>query len=160
MPPLRTPLLVVGTVTDPVFTGWSFDHCKDSRPVLSKDRYADDECFYFGGDIFAATLVAPRIPGGPRIARSMKIGFTGHAWAREYSARHYLLLQPASDEFRAATGIEYVAPTFDDYDSANRCLKENGLGHADRRLCPEPQFHRHKSGQCVPIGEYLEHYAQ
>lgn len=159
-PPIRTPILLVGTVTNARWTDWAFDLCGYGQPVRFDDRRADAECLPHGGELYEVILKHPRRPGASDLNRGLRIAFPGHAMIWSYSEEHYVVLQPSPADFEAATGIRFVAAARDNFDSDRGCLEETGFGHLDRRHCPDKVFHKINRGRCLPVSEWLEHYDQ
>jgi hypothetical protein len=148
------PVLVHGTVGSPVWTHWIRDYCDAGRPV----EFDTFDCSQLGGEIHSATLTNVRIVNGPRLRRSLKVAFVGHALGQSYSESMFLVLVQAPPDFRAATGLEYFVGDRDNYDAKEKCIDNNGYSHMDFRDCPDQQFHETHAG-CISVTEYLSHYA-
>ena len=149
------PVLVYGTVRNPVLTQWIRDYCHAGRPV----DFDHLDCIQIGGEIYSATLTHVRIVNGPRRRQSLKVAFVGHALRKSYTESMYMVLVPAPSDFRAATGLEYFVGDRDNYDAKEKCIHNNGYSHMDFGDCPDKKFHETHAG-CIGVPEYLSHYAQ
>jgi len=152
---LPTPILVVGVVEQPKWTGWVFNHCEYGQPVLMEDRL----CLAHGGELHDSVLTRPRVVGGSTLGAALRIAYPGHGYASHYRARRYMILQPSTAEFQRATGINYIATEMNNYDEKERCLRVSNFGHVDFRYCPEPAFHDRHRDDCLPVDQYLAHFA-
>jgi hypothetical protein len=99
----------MGVVSKPTYTGWMVDYCGDDVPVPSLPQ-----CAQIGGEIYRATLSEVRTLEGNRISQRFIIGFTGHALPKHYRDTKRLCVEKAPDDFRAATGIEYLVRRWSD----------------------------------------------
>jgi hypothetical protein len=106
---LGTPVELIGTVTNPVFTGWYRDFCEAGQL-----RDSSTNCIQIGGEIYRVTLLDARTLEGKSIAHQLIFGFPAHALPRHYRSRKRVRLQTSPDDFRMATGIEYLAGEWDD----------------------------------------------
>jgi hypothetical protein len=158
-PTPRTPALLEGVVENARWTDWVMDYCDYGQPVRFDDLSERGDCMSVGGELYAITLEFPRPPGGRSISRSLTIAFPGHGIPRNYSRTHHVVLQPSPPDFEAATGIGFIATVRDHYDAKHNCLKEIGLGHADERHCVDKDFHARNRDRCLPVSEWLAHYA-
>ena len=91
---------------------------------------------------------------------TVRVAFVGHALPRSYHQQHYLVVQPAPPDFRAATGLQYFAGDRDNYDPARHCVSDQGASHIDFRDRPDKSFHERRAVNCVPLAEYFAHYSQ
>ena len=107
--PVQTPLTVVGTVSQPVFTGWHRDYCNNGHLAA-----ALPDCLQHGGEIYRVMLLDARTIEGRRIARKLVIAFPAHALAADYVGQKRINLVRAPEPFSAATGIGYLAHTWSD----------------------------------------------
>jgi hypothetical protein len=105
---LKLPIDVVATVSNLRYTGWAFDYCEGEE---SADP--NTTCLSHGGEIHKATLSDVRTADGKRIAARLIIGFPMHAPARNFKVRARLHLVRAADDLRQATGLNYVATTWE-----------------------------------------------
>ncbi|MCP5345346.1 MAG: hypothetical protein R3F41_04985 [Gammaproteobacteria bacterium] len=152
-----TPVLLEGVVTNLAFTGWERDICRTGLPV--RERLITEDCIPFGGEIFEASLVRPGTLAGELVGSRLTIAYPGHTLARSYRKRTDLLLQRAPEEFSEATGTMYIATAIGNLAESRECLIENGYGNTDNALCPDLSFHSEHFQECLPIAEFLEHYA-
>jgi len=106
---ITTPIELIGTVSKPVWTGWYKDFCEAEKITPSTPS-----CLQVGGEIYRVVLLGARTPGGARIARKLIIGFPAHALPREYRDEKRVQLVNAPDDFRTATGIQYLVSEWDD----------------------------------------------
>lgn len=156
-PELNMPVLVRGTVVEPVYTEWSRDYCQAGRPVRTDDMTIEGNCWSLGGEINSVTLKSARIVNGPSLP-ALKVAFVGHAITNTYKQRHYLVLQRSPADFRAATGLEYFSGDRDNYDARRKCIRDQGYSHLDLDDCPDPSFHG-PSDDCIPLADYYAHYS-
>lgn len=105
MPP--PPLLVYGTISDVQGTDWARDFCLNDAPVKLGDLYVGKTCMSIGSEINIVTLSEAKIIGGSEIPDALKVAYVGHGLMQTYRRAEYLVLQPAPDNLRAATGISY-----------------------------------------------------
>src|SRR5262245_27839199 len=57
-PALETPVILVGVVSHPRWTGWQRDFCQWAQPVL--EPVATENCLSAGGELYEAWLQDPR----------------------------------------------------------------------------------------------------
>jgi hypothetical protein len=160
LPPVTTPILLMGTVEDLRPTGWATDFCSHGQPVRLSDRRGVQGCLSHGGEFDTAQLRSPMVPGEKAKRGFLKIAFPNHGFQRDYSRTHYVVLQPAPAEFEADTGVKYIATVRDNYDPEKKCFTDIGFGHMDWRHCPDKDFHERNTKRCIPVGEYLAHFAR
>jgi hypothetical protein len=60
-------------------------------------------------EIYRVTLGEVRTPDGRRVSPQLVVGFTSHALREDYRERKRLHLEKAPENFRVATGLEYLA---------------------------------------------------
>jgi hypothetical protein len=106
---ISTPETLIGTVSNPQFTGWYVDYCNGGALVETAPN-----CMQMGGELYRVILLNPRSEAGGRLARRLVIGFPAHALPTQYREEKRVRLVPASAEFAEATGIRYVATKWDD----------------------------------------------
>lgn len=106
---LETPVTLTGVVSQPTFTGWFRDYCRNGLLVDSSP-----DCLQHGGEVYRVKLVDVRTTGGARVAESLVIGFPAHALGPRYRSKKRIELVRAPPEFAAATGIFYFANHWND----------------------------------------------
>jgi hypothetical protein len=156
---LNTPALLRGTVSHPHYTGWARDWCWSGRPARSDDLHVTEDCLSHGGEIYSATLDHWGTIDGSRSGRAIRVGFVGHALPKRYRQQHYLILQRLPADLREQMGLDYIVAEYDNYDARQSCVVERGYAHVDFRDCPDEAFHQQHEGKCVPLAEFLAHYA-
>jgi hypothetical protein len=97
------PAELIGTVSDPVTTGWYKDFCEAGKLTASLP-----ECVQVGGEIYKVAFLDARTPDGKWISNKIVIGFPAHALPRTYRRESRIHLVKSPDDFRVATGIEYL----------------------------------------------------
>ena len=97
---------------------------------------------------------------GERVQSSIDIAYPTHALAPQTKWNTDVFLQPTPENFREASGIKYIATVYGNLNEARKCLVEHGYGHTDNNLCTNPEFHKVHFDQCVPISEFIAHYAE
>jgi hypothetical protein len=102
--PLEMPMDVVGTVSEPHYTGFQLNHCKDEESAKSVTT-----CINMGGEIYRVSLLDVRTSSGRIIAPKLIIGLPAHSLRDDYRARKHLHLVKASEDLQNGTGIEYFA---------------------------------------------------
>jgi hypothetical protein len=104
----ETPIDLIGMVSNPVFTGWYKNFCEAGHLTISP------ECLQVGGEIYRVTLLDARTPKGNKISQKLLIGFPAHSLPRNYRGRKRIRLDKSPEEFRTATGIEYLVTDWSD----------------------------------------------
>jgi len=155
---LETPLILVGTAKNPEFTSWYRDVCVSGK--LVRDRYVSAECLPHGGEIYKVTLTHARTLDGERVHGAIDIAYPAHALASHAKWETDVFLQPTPENFREASGIEYIATAYGNLNDAGKCLVERGYGHIDNNLCTNPDFHKDHFNECVPVSKFVSHYAE
>jgi hypothetical protein len=156
-PGVETPSLVSGTVAKPRYTGWRRDWCSAGEPVRELSCQGDETSV--GGEIYRSILKDGKSLAGSRLPSRLVIGYPAHSLSRGYRASQWLMLQAAPKDFRDATGIDLLAVDYGMYDEQRSCMVERGYGHADGRDCRDRAFHIEQQKRCVPVNDFLAHYA-
>ncbi len=150
--------IVNAVVTNPRPTGWYRNWCSSGELVNYLPGSSD--CIIQGGEIFKVKLKNPRDLTGQSLGRHITVGFPAHALIPEYRRETYLFLQPAASDFQKKTGISYLATDYGNYNPTNRCVVERGTAHTSRASCPDKSFHEKNKAKCVPLAEFMAHYAE
>jgi hypothetical protein len=106
---IAIPDVVIGTVSDPIYTGWNLDLCNEGQVTRSLSGCSQFEVAVYEMEIYKVTLRHGRTPDGKKISPDLVVGFASHALRRDYSERKRFHLQKAPDNLRVSTGIEYLA---------------------------------------------------
>jgi hypothetical protein len=104
----EAPIELTGMVSNPVFTGWYKNFCEGGHLTVSPD------CLQVGGEIYKVTFSDVRTEEGRRASRTLIIGFPAHGLPRTYRSREHIRLEKSPEDFRLATGVEYLAGDWDD----------------------------------------------
>ena len=100
---------VIGTISDPRYTGWNKDLCNECQVTKSLPGCAPLGPGVYEMEIYRVTLSEVRTLDGKMLSPQLAVGLMSHALRKDYRERKRLLLRKAPDNFRVATGIEYLA---------------------------------------------------
>lgn len=103
------PDVVIGTISDPEYTGWNQDLCNEGQVTRSLSGCAPHGFAVYEMEIYRVTIRQVRTLDGKRISPGLVVGLMSHALRKDFRQRKRLHLKKAPDSFRAATGIEYLA---------------------------------------------------
>jgi hypothetical protein len=106
---ISIPDVVIGTISDPEYTGWNLDLCNKGQVTRSLSGCAQLEVAVYEMEIYKVTLLHGRTLDGKKISPDLVVGFASHSLRKDYSKRERLQLQKAPDNLRVSTGIEYLA---------------------------------------------------
>ena len=123
-------VLVVATLQDSKFTGWSRNWCDGGILEPGAGFGCSDGGLSFGGEIYKVRLTSARVVLGHLPTSVKYIGVPAHAlrlpW---YSERLWLLiLAPAPTRFAADTGLTYFAADDGEFVSSVACLQFDPIG--------------------------------
>jgi hypothetical protein len=100
---------VVGTISGPRYTGWNQDLCNEGQVTKSLSGCAPLGPGVYEMEIYRVTLREVRTLDGKMLSSQLAVGLMSHALRKDYRVRKRLVLTRAPDNFRVATGIEYLA---------------------------------------------------
>ena len=106
---IETPVTIVAVVSQPTFTGWYRDYCRDGNLTGSMPN-----CLQHGGEIYRVTLHDVRTIDGKPVTDRLIIAFPAHALGRTYREEKQIDLVEAPEVFVSATGIIYLANDWKD----------------------------------------------
>jgi hypothetical protein len=100
---------VIGTISEPKYTGWNLDLCNEGQVTKSLPVCAPLGPAVYEMEIYRVTLRQVQTLGGKDLSPQVVVGLTSHALRKNYRERKRLRLERAPEYFRAATGIEFLA---------------------------------------------------
>ena len=106
---LALPDDVVGNVSGARYTGWNLDLCNKGQVTQSLPACAPLGAAVYEMEIYEVHVRDVRTAQGGFVSPQMVVGLLSHALRHDYRRRESLHLERAPDNFRAATGIEYLA---------------------------------------------------
>lgn len=102
------PITLVGTVSNPSFTGWYRDYCDNGNLVKGLPN-----CLQTGGEIYKAVLLNAHTENGSYSVKKLIIAFPAHAIPNGYRAKHRVSLVKTPQPFQNTTGISFLANEWD-----------------------------------------------
>jgi hypothetical protein len=106
---MTMPDVVVGTITGPRYTGWNQDLCNEGQVTESLPGCTPLGPGVYEMEIYRITLREVKTLDGKMLSPRLTVGLMSHALRKDYRERKRLVLKKAPDNFRVATGIEYLA---------------------------------------------------
>lgn len=153
------PALISGTVVVGEWTGWIRDWCGTSLPVPLAKLSGDSSCIPHGGELHRAYIKNAQVIGGQTLTRRLYVAYSGHAIIDGYEQKDHFVVLKAPSDFAQASGLQYIIGDIGGYDRKNNCIVDGGYSHLDNRKCPEAAYHEQANNRCVPLPEYMSHYA-
>ena len=92
----------------PEYTGWNKDLCNEGQLTRSLPNCTLEVAVY-DMEIYRVTIREAQTLDGKRISPDLVVGYASHALRKDHRERKRLILSKAPDNFREATGIEYLA---------------------------------------------------
>jgi len=106
---VNVPDEAIGTISGPVYTGWNQDLCNEGQVTTSLPGCAPLGPGVYQMEIHRVTLRDLRTLDGQEISPQLVVGLMSHALPKDYRERQRISLKQAPENFRVATGIEYLA---------------------------------------------------